>query len=81
MLMAMRLFASTAGEGQARELRTLVRIEDLRFAVTSQRILQRLDAERRFHRYRYTPRQQQAAEPVEHHRQINEATRHRGQST
>src|SRR5271169_3997764 len=35
-----------AGEGPAGELRALVRIEDVRFAVTSQGILQRLDAER-----------------------------------
>ena len=42
-----------AGEGRARELRALVRVEDVRLAVTGQSILQRLDAERRFHRDRY----------------------------
>src|SRR6202022_4621608 len=34
-----------AGECRARELRALVRVEDVRLAVTSQSILQRLDAE------------------------------------
>ena len=48
MLIAMPLPASHAGEGRASELRTLVGIEDLRLAVTSQSILQRLDAERSF---------------------------------
>jgi hypothetical protein len=36
-----------AGEGRASELRALVGIEDLRLAVTSHSILQRLNAERR----------------------------------
>src|SRR4051812_42130481 len=44
-----------AGEGRAGELRALVGIEDVRPAVTRQGILQRLDAERRFHRDRYAP--------------------------
>src|SRR6266404_4169172 len=44
-----------AGEGRARELRTLIGVEDLRLAVASQSILQRLDAERRLHRDRYAP--------------------------
>src|SRR5674476_1549881 len=38
-----------ASEGRARELRTLIGIEDVRLAMMSQGILQRLDAERRFH--------------------------------
>jgi hypothetical protein len=38
-----------SGEGRARELRALVGIEDVRLAVTSQSILQRLDAERSFY--------------------------------
>jgi len=45
MLIAMSLLASTHGEGPARELRTLIGIEDVRLAVTSQCILQRRDAE------------------------------------
>src|SRR5712691_8617001 len=65
------------GEGRAGELRTLVCIEDVRLAVTSQSILQRLDAECRFHRDRQPPRQHATAEPVEHDSQIDEATRHR----
>ena len=66
-----------AGEGRARELRALVGIEDVRLAVTSQRILQRFHAERCLHRDRQPPRQHAAAEPVEHHGQIDEAARHR----
>src|SRR3979411_2710940 len=46
-----------AGEGRAGELRALVRVEYLRLAVTSQGILQGLDAEGRFHRDRQPPRQ------------------------
>jgi hypothetical protein len=45
--------------------------------VTSQGILQRLDTERRLHRDRQSPRQHAAAEPIEHDRQIDKATRHR----
>ena len=36
-----------AGEGGARKLRALIRVDDLRLAVPGQRLLQRLDAERR----------------------------------
>jgi hypothetical protein len=43
----------------------------------SQSILQRLDAERCLHCDRQPPRQHAAAEPVEHHGQVDEATRHR----
>ena len=43
----------------------------------SQSVLECLDAECRFHRDRQPPRQDAAAEPVEHHGQIDEATRHR----
>src|SRR5450759_4208121 len=41
-----------ASEGRARELRALIRVEDLRLAVTSQSVLECLDAECRFHRDR-----------------------------
>src|SRR5260370_1560109 len=44
-----------AGEGRASELRALVGIEDVRLAVTSQTILQRLNAELHLHRDRYAP--------------------------
>src|SRR4051812_10183601 len=66
-----------ASEGRAGELRALVRIEDLRLAVMGHRILQRLDAECRFHRDRQPPRQYATAEPIEHDSQIDEATRRR----
>src|SRR5208283_1412668 len=46
-----------AGECRAGELRALVGIEDVRLAVPSQGILQRLDAECRLHGDRYAPRQ------------------------
>jgi hypothetical protein len=55
----------------------LVRVEDLRLAVTRQRLLQRLDAERCVHRDRQTPRQDPPREPVEHDREIDEALGHR----
>src|SRR6185369_11174207 len=61
----------------ARERRALVGVEDVRLAVTSQSILQGLDAERCFHCDRYTPRQHATAEPIEHDGQIDEATCHR----
>src|ERR1700692_2891200 len=43
-------------ERRARELRTLVGVEDFRPAMTSESILQRLDAEGRLHRNRQPPR-------------------------
>src|SRR5206468_1482165 len=66
-----------AGEGRAGELAALIGVEDVRLAVTSQRILQRLDAEYRLHRDRQPPRQHATAEPIEHDGQIHEATCHR----
>src|SRR5260370_9044208 len=51
-----------SGAGPARELRALVPIEHVRLAVTSQSILQRLNAERRLHRYPYPPRQHTTAD-------------------
>src|SRR5712671_3213322 len=46
-----------AGERRTGELRVLVGVEDFRSAVTSESILQRLDAEGRLHRDRQPPRQ------------------------
>ena len=66
-----------AGEGRASELRAEVGIEDVRLAVTSHSILQRLNAERRLHGDRYAPRQHATAEPIEHNGQIDEAACHR----
>src|SRR5271169_5597983 len=47
----------TGCERRAGELRALVGGEDVRLAVTGQGVLQRFDAECRFHRDRYAPRQ------------------------
>src|ERR1700730_15312451 len=63
-----------AGECRARELRALVRVEDVRLAVSSQSILQRLDAERGFHCDRYTPPKHATAAPLQHNGQINKTT-------
>src|SRR5213078_5401444 len=65
-----------AGEGRPGELAALVGVEDLRLAMTSESILQRLDAEGRLHRDRQSPRQNTACSPVEHHGEIDEATCH-----
>src|SRR6266498_1470890 len=69
------VFDQHAGEGRPRELATLIRVEDLRLAVASESVFERLDAERRLHRDRYAPRQHATAEPIEHDRQIDEAAR------
>ena len=60
-----------AGEGQRRELAALIRIENLRLAVARQGFLQRLDAEAGFHRDRYSPRQNLAAEPIDDGNQMD----------
>src|ERR1700756_175185 len=64
MLMAMPWLAKQAGEGRTRELRTLVSVEDFRLAMTSERILQRLDAEGCFHRDRQPPGQNPTCCPI-----------------
>src|SRR5450756_2176315 len=48
------------GEGRASELRALICVEYLRLAVTSQSVLECLDAECRFRRNRQPPRQHAA---------------------
>jgi hypothetical protein len=50
---------------------------DLRFAVTDQGVLNRLDAETRLHRDRYPPGQNAPAEPVDDSGEVDEAARHR----
>src|ERR1700683_1333660 len=65
------VFGQYAGECRASELAALIGVEDLRLAVTSQSILQRLDAERRLHRDRQPPRQHATAEPVEDNGEID----------
>jgi len=71
------VFDHNASECRAGELAALIRVEDIRLAVMSQGILQRLDAERRFHGDRQPPRQNPAAEPIKHDSQIDEAACHR----
>jgi len=63
------VFDQHASECRAAELATLIRVEDFRLAVASESVLKGLDAERRFHRDRQPPRQNQAARPIEHDRQ------------
>src|SRR5674476_1411024 len=65
-----------AGECRAGELRALVGVEYLRLAVTSQGILQGLDAEGSFHRDRQPPRQNPAGRPIEHDSEVNETALH-----
>src|SRR5450759_5941446 len=64
------IFDQHASECRAGELAALIRVEDLRFAVASKSVLKRLDAECRFHRDRYAPRQHATAEPIENTGQI-----------
>ena len=64
-----------AGELLTGELRTLVRIENLRSA-PPQGALQRLDAEVEFQAHRQSPAQDIPAEPVHHSHQVREAPRH-----
>src|SRR5450755_4501541 len=66
-----------AGERRAGELRALVRVENFRLSVTSQSILQCLDAECRFYRDRQPPGQNPAGRPVQYNSEIDEAARHR----
>ncbi len=66
-----------AGERRAGELRALVGVEDVRLAVASESILQRLDAECGFHRDRDAPRQHPTGRSVEDNSQVHEAPRHR----
>src|SRR5260370_2388310 len=59
-----------AGEGRAGELRALIGIEDFGLAVTSEGVLQGLDAEVLFHLDRHPPRQTPPAPPLPTPRQI-----------
>lgn len=54
----------------------LVGVEDRGLAVFCQRLLDNLDAERGVHGDRKPPGQHPAAEPVDHGREIDEASRH-----
>src|SRR5262245_7365405 len=66
-----------AGEGRPGKLAALVGVEDVRLAVTRERVFQCLHAERGIHRDRQPPRQHAAAEPVEYYGQIDESACHR----
>src|SRR5215831_2551113 len=65
------------GERRAGELAALICVEDVRLAVTSQRIFKRRNAERGFHGDRQPPRQHAATEPIEHDGEVDKAPRHR----
>src|SRR5450631_4621591 len=56
------VFDQHAGECRAGELAALIGVADLRIAVASESVLERLDAERRLHRDRYAPRQHATTE-------------------
>src|SRR6202035_552153 len=70
------VFDQHASECRAGELAALIRVEDLRLAVVSESVLERLDTERRLHRDRYAPRQHATAEPIEHDGQVDKAALH-----
>src|SRR5882762_11012257 len=55
----------------------LVGVEDFRPAVLRQRLFDGIEAELDLHRDRHPPSQNPAAEPVDHRRQVNKASRHR----
>src|SRR5882672_2494600 len=55
----------------------LVGVEDFRPAVLRHRLFDGLEAELDLHRDRHPPSQNPAAEPVDHRRQVNKASRHR----
>jgi hypothetical protein len=61
------------GEGLAGELAALIRIEDLRAAVSIQRLLERLDAEPGIERVRQPPGQHVARRPIHDRDQIQKA--------
>ena len=59
------------------ELRSLIRVEDLRRAVSLQRLVERFDAKARVERVRQPPREHHARIPIDDRDQIDEAPRHR----
>lgn len=70
-------FGEDLRELQAGELAALIGIEDLRPPETGKSFFYRLDAERRFQRDRYTPRQDPSRVSVDDRSQINEPPGHR----
>jgi hypothetical protein len=75
MLMAI-LFLINTPVNAAAELAALIRVEELRFDVAIESVPKGLDAECRLRRDRQPPRQNSAAEPIEHDGQIDEAMCH-----
>jgi hypothetical protein len=67
----------TATEIIAGELRALVGVEDLRFAVAGNGLLDGLETEIRRHRIRHSPRQHPPRGPMHDRCQVNEAALHR----
>ena len=61
----------------AGELAALIGVEDLRRSIPVDRFFHRLQAERDVHRDRHAPGEHPARAPVDHGREIHEATRHR----
>ena len=53
------------------------RVENRRLSVQGERFLDRFEAKIHLHGDRNTPRQHPPAEPVQHHGQVDETTRHR----
>ena len=70
------LAVEDVGERRAGELRALVAVEDVRFAMPRQRFFQRLDAEPGIKRDRHPPRQHPPGEPVDDGDEVDEAARH-----
>src|SRR5271170_1063617 len=66
-----------AGERLAGELAALVGIENFRFAMFADGLLQRLDAKAGLHRDRHTMGEHTPGEPIDDRDQIDEAARHR----
>src|SRR5262245_24813715 len=65
------------GEGLRGKLAALVGVEDLGHAMTSKRLLQGFNAERRLHGDRQAPGQHPAAEPVHDDGEVDKAAGHR----
>ena len=65
------------GEGEAGELAALIGIENLRLAMASQRLIERLDAKVRVQGVRQPPSQHMPTRPIHDRHQVKEASAHR----
>ena len=72
-----RVVRQQSGERCAGELAPLVGVEDLRPAMTGQRLVDRIQAEIDLHGDGHPPGQHPSAEPVHHRSQVHEAMGHR----